>query len=249
VAVALHLVAGAVWRYKIELNVYTRVASSGAPMSDVPLKISYVDRIEVGATDAEGGSELRERLESVQISGEGQSEILLDTLRRTIERAAIMTHVRADGAVAPSRLEGSGDATVEAIVRQMALGARFSFLPHHPVAKGDAWTSEETPPVSVGGGRPGRLRSRARHRLAAVVPCGEGQCAVIESDIELSVLEGGDAALSGGGRGQSTITIDLADGRPSRSQGSREARFKGSRQGKPIQVVSRVSYSSEVLTR
>jgi hypothetical protein len=83
-------------------------------------------------------------------------------------------------------------------------------------------------------------------KFVGVEACGDKQCAHVESESETSVPESASAEVSGGGKGHSTLMIEVDSGRPWKAQGEQESKFQTSQQGQPVDVTSQVSYTSEL---
>jgi hypothetical protein len=241
-ALKLRLAPGEVRRYAVSVDVHTTVSANDATMMDAPLKMSYVDVLEVGASGNDGATELKERLENIQVTAEGPMGEMIKQATDSLGKVVMVSRLTADGKTVSTRSEGADNPMLQGMLKQMAHGTKFNFLPQAPVGPGDSWQSEDDTEVQLGTGSGGKMHTVSKHSFARVEPCGDASCAIIETDVDMKMADG--SPVSGGGKGHTTTTVGLKDGRPRSSQGSQESKLQGQQSGQNFDVVSKVQFES-----
>ena len=246
-ALHLKLNPGEVRKYQVEVQVHSKALMNDAPVFDMPMTMKFLQVLETGQRAGDGTTELKERIENLDVTAEGQMGDMIKQMAQGLNKVVIVSNVRPDGTVASSKTEGiEGNPMLAGMAKQMGQGARFTFLPKSPVGPGDTWTTEEKTPLGGMGGDKVQATVKSTLKFVGVEACGGKQCAHVESDSETSVPEDASAEVSGGGKGHSTLMIEVDSGRPWKSIGEQESKFQTSQQGQPIDITSKVKYTSEL---
>ncbi len=243
-ALQLKLTAGDVRRYAVEVNLRVKASANDVPVMDAPAKMTYLDVLQIGSASGDGATEIKERFENFQVSGEGQMGEMMKQMMGPMGKIVVTTSVKPDGTVVSTKTDGAEGEMMRDMARRMGR-AKFNNLPKTPVGPGDTWTTEDKEAITVGMGRPAKLLSKSKHTFVRVEPCGSKQCAVVETDVELSIGEGGED-VSGAGKGHSSVDVALDDAQPIKSAGQQELKMQGSQGGQPFEAVQTVSFSAQL---
>jgi hypothetical protein len=244
-ALQLKLNPGEVRKYQVEVQVHTKALMNDAPVFDAPMTMKFTQVLETGQKGADGATELKERIENLDFSAEGPFGDQIKPMMAGLTKVVIISNIRPDGTIASTKTEGADNPMVQGMAKQMAQGARFTFLPKTPVGPGDTWTTEEKSPLGGMGNDKVQATVKSTLKFVGVEACGDKQCAHVESDSVTSVPED-SAEVSGGGKGHSTLMIEVDSGRPWKSHGEQNSKFQTQQGGQPFDIQSDVKYSSEL---
>jgi hypothetical protein len=242
-ALHLKLNPGEVRKYQVEVKVQTKVMANDAPMFEAPMLLKFLAVLETGPRANDGTTQLKERVENLEVHVEGPFASQLEPLFKGLDKVAVISNLRPDGSVMSSKTEGAdGNEALEGTAKQMFQGARFTFLPKSPVGPGDTWTTEEKSPLDLAGKKVDAT-VKSTLKFVGVEACGDKQCARVEDDSETAVLETADT--TGGGKGHTMLMIEIDSGRAWKSNGEQNLKYQLSRGGQAIDVQNEIKYTSE----
>lgn len=242
--VALELRPGDVLRYRTTVDLSIAISSEGQATVRGEAQQRYVDVVEVGLDLGNGVIELRERLEGFELGGDALLTGPMEAMRALLADVVLSSRIDRHGRVLSSSVGGEADHPAAGIMRQMSLATNLEALPGKSVRVGDSWTvAEDLPPMSGATGK-----AVFHFTLDRIDVCNEARCAIITGAIDFPDSAGAGAGGLDGDRsaGHTEIAFSLDRGVPVRASGSQTLVMSGQRDGKPVEMVYRIRFSSRL---
>src|SRR5262249_10682604 len=106
-ALHLKLNPGEVRKYQVEVQVQYKVLVKDAQKFDAPMTMKFTQVLETGQKGADGATELKERIENLDISAEGELGDQMKPMMAGLTKVVIISNLRRDGTIASTKTEGA----------------------------------------------------------------------------------------------------------------------------------------------
>src|SRR5262249_48906722 len=100
-------------------NLRVKASANDVPVMDAPAKMTYLDVLQIGSASGDGATEIKERFENFQVSGEGQMGEMMKQMMGPMGKIVVTTRVKPDGTVVSTKTDGAEGEMMRDMARRM----------------------------------------------------------------------------------------------------------------------------------